>query len=105
MEVFEILKQLRPGKEYDHCHVDPDLRPGLRTKTINGWMPAFGQINSAQKLLFNAKVEPGDLFLFFGWFAKYGVYRICVRYIFRYIFVYYMLFIIWYWFDIAVILI
>ena len=26
----ELLRQLRPGKLFSHCHVDPDLRPGLR---------------------------------------------------------------------------
>lgn len=64
----DILKQLRPGKTYNHCHVDPDIRPNLRTKDVVGWEPAFGQIDAAQGLLSNAGVGPGDLFLFFGWF-------------------------------------
>ncbi|MBQ9031964.1 MAG: hypothetical protein IJ106_11020 [Parasporobacterium sp.] len=66
----EILRQLRPKKEYSHCHVDPDLRPNLRNRQVKGWMPAFGQIDAAQGLLSNAGVGPGDIFLFFGWFRK-----------------------------------
>lgn len=64
----DILKQLRPNRAYDHCHVDPDLRPHLRITDVDGWAPAFGQIDAAQGLLSNAGVGPGDLFLFFGWF-------------------------------------
>ena len=64
----EILKQLQPKKTFHHCHVDPDLRPDIRKTPVEGWAPAFGQIGAAQGLLSNAKVEPGDLFLFFGWF-------------------------------------
>ena len=66
----EILKQLKPSKVYDRCHVDPDIREGNRIKVIPGWKPAFGQINAAQGLLRNAGVGKGDLFLFFGWFRK-----------------------------------
>ena len=68
MNYADILKQLRPGKTYTHCHVDPDIRPNLRSRDVDGWAPAFGQIDAAQGLLANAGVEPGDLFLFFGWF-------------------------------------
>lgn len=64
----DILKQLRPGRSYNHCHVDPDLRPDLRSRNVDGWTPAFGQIDASQGLLSNARVGPGDLFLFFGWF-------------------------------------
>ena len=66
----ELLQQLRPGKEYSYCHVDPDLRPGLRADPVEGWKPAFGQTGAAQGVLSNAGVEKGDLFLFFGWFRQ-----------------------------------
>ena len=66
----EILRQLRPRTKYGHCHLDPDLRPDLRKERVEGWVPAFGQINAAQGMLCNAGVEPGDLFLYFGWFRK-----------------------------------
>ncbi len=65
-----LLRELRPGRTYKHCHVDPDLRSGLRTKKIKNWAPAFGQIDAAQGLLSNAGVGPGDIFLFFGWFRR-----------------------------------
>lgn len=66
----DLLQQLRPKKEYSHCHVDPDLRPGLRTSGIDGWRPAFGQTDAARGVHKNAGVEIGDLFLFFGWFRQ-----------------------------------
>ena len=69
----EILKQLR-GKEdktnHYHCHLDPDVRSGVRIKELKDWRAAFGQINSAQGLLKNKNVSEGDLFLFFGWFRQ-----------------------------------
>ncbi len=51
------------------CHVDPDLASCRHRKTPKGWAPAFGQANSALGYLNDTVgVEPGDLFLFFGWF-------------------------------------
>ena len=64
----QILKQLNPKKEYNGCHLDPDIRPSLRTITLIEWQPAFGQIDAAQGQLRNQGVGAGDLFLFFGWF-------------------------------------
>ena len=66
----ELLRQLNPKKAYDTCHLDPDLRENLRKTPVRGWKPAFGQIGAAQGLLANAKVEAGDVFLFFGWFHQ-----------------------------------
>ncbi len=65
----ELLQQLAPGKNYDKCHLDPDIRNN-RIKPISGWVPAFGQLGAAQGKLRNAGVEVGDLILFFGWFRK-----------------------------------
>jgi len=64
----DILKQINPRKEYGKCHLDPDIRSGIRQKSVHDWKAAFGQINAAQGILKNANVEVGDLFLFFGWF-------------------------------------
>lgn len=66
----DLLRQLQPGKDYLHCHVDPDIRAGLRTAAIERWKPAFGQAEAAQGVLANAGVGKGDLFLFFGWFRQ-----------------------------------
>lgn len=69
-----IRKKLgdRAQKLYDYkensCHLDPDIRKDLRCNPVKGWKPAFGQTDTAQGQLRNAGVEPGDIFLFFGWF-------------------------------------
>lgn len=67
-----ILEQINPNPKqpYTTCHLDPDIREGIRKTTIVNWQPAFGQIGSAQGLLRNSKVEVGDIFLFFGRFQK-----------------------------------
>ena len=69
MSYKHILKLLAPGKTFDKCHLDPDIRDN-RIKHIKEWVPAFGQLGSAQGKLRNAGVEVGDLILFFGWFRK-----------------------------------
>ena len=66
----EILHQLAPNKSFRHCHVDPDIRENCRVNRIQNWIPAFGQIGSAQGVLNKAGVEVGDIFLFFGWFRR-----------------------------------
>ena len=66
----QLLAQLRPGKEFPFCHLDPDIREGVRSRSVPGWKPAFGQVGAPQGLLANAGVAPGDLFLFFGWFRQ-----------------------------------
>lgn len=69
MTYADILKQLNPNGTYFKCHVDPDIRKN-RVNPINGWRPAFGQCQATEGQLRNAKVEPGDIFLFFGWFRR-----------------------------------
>jgi len=65
----EILRQLSPNRQYNKCHLDPDIRNGIRIKTIPNWKPAFGQIGAAQSYLRN-RIKAGDLFLFFGRFQE-----------------------------------
>ena len=65
-----ILQQLAHGKSFNHCHIDPDIRDDCRANPIAGWKPGFGQRRSAQGVLVNAGVAPGDIFLFFGWFRR-----------------------------------
>ena len=70
----EFRKKLgdRVQKLYDYketcCHLDPDIRKGIRLNTPADWQPAFGQAETAQGQLRNAGVDIGDIFLFFGWF-------------------------------------
>lgn len=66
----DILKQLAPKNTYSNCHLDPDIRKAIRKNPIPNWKPAFGQIGAAQSYLKNNKIQPGDLFLFFGRFQK-----------------------------------
>ena len=48
----DMLKQLNPRiKNITTCHLDPDIRPDIRIKSPENWMPAFGQIGSAQGLV------------------------------------------------------
>lgn len=79
----DLLHQLNPKFVYDHCHVDPDIRKDVWAGRIPNWKPAFGQVNSAQGVLMNAGVEPGDIFLFFGWFRRAEKYQDCYRFIKR----------------------
>jgi len=65
----DILSRLAPGRAYDKCHLDPDIRDN-RISHAKGWVPAFGQLGAAQGKLRNAGVEVGDLILFFGWFRR-----------------------------------
>ena len=69
MTYADILRQLNPKRQYEKCHLDPDIRDN-RIRHVDGWRPAFGQLGAAQGKLRNAKVECGDLILFFGWFRK-----------------------------------
>ena len=76
--IVESLSNRRV-KGGDWCHLDPDLNADALER-LPGWRPAFGQVERAQSHLENEGVEPGDLFLFFGWFravepGKGGMWR------------------------------
>ena len=77
----DYLSQLYPKYKWEekHCHLDPDIRKGT-LKTEN-WKPAFGQEDIAETHLRNHNIQPGDLFLFFGWFCqtmiKNGLLQYC----------------------------
>lgn len=66
MSYETILKDLHYKSGKWHCHADPDLDQERRNKPIEGWVPAFGQINSSASYLRNIGVKEGDVFLFFG---------------------------------------
>ena len=69
--VARLVEDLTRGKISGDsgCHLDPDLLSGTVSRA-RGWRPLFGQCGAAQGHLNNQKVEPGDLFLFFGWFRQ-----------------------------------
>lgn len=50
-------------------HFDPDLDMALLPRS-HGWRPSLGQVGAAQSHLENEKIEPSDIFLFFGWFRQ-----------------------------------
>ena len=77
----DLLSQLNPRRKYIKSHLDPDIREGIRLKEPSFWKPAFGQIGASQGLLANAKVEVGDLFLFFGWFRRIEQHNGAYRYV------------------------
>jgi len=71
MTYDEIWEQLDPRSHWKTtCHLDPDIRPGIRLKPVKGWKPAFGQAGAAETHLENQGVDIGDVFLFFGWFRQ-----------------------------------
>lgn len=49
--------------------LDPDLRFDARADRPVQWQPLFGQADIAARQLAKTQVGPGDIFLFFGWFA------------------------------------
>lgn len=77
----QLLAGIRRTKTYNVCHLDPDLRKDARSTPIDGWEAAFGQTESALGVLRNAKVQIGDLFLFFGLFREVEYYKDTIRFI------------------------
>lgn len=77
----DILSDLTGVEDADlGCHFDPDLEVTRRKTKPKKWVPAFGQDGSSVSYLRNTvKIEPDDLFLFFGWYHRVekvnGVYR------------------------------
>ena len=65
-----VLSGLKSRSTFTNCHLDPDIRDGIRVNQIDGWKPAFGQTGSPLGILRNAGVGIGDIFLFFGLFCK-----------------------------------
>ncbi|MBZ9685273.1 hypothetical protein G9F72_002775 [Clostridium estertheticum] len=66
----KILEDLGHKGCKGNCHVDPDIRPDIRSNVIREWKSAFGQTDTAQGYLHSAGVEKDYLFLFFGWFRR-----------------------------------
>lgn len=59
-----------------YCHFDPVLDVSRYVHPPKDWKPAFGQCSSSLGYLMKSvEVEPGDLFLFFGWFRFVEQYK------------------------------
>lgn len=70
-DIGGMVESLTNGavKRSANAHLDPDLRRDARPREL-GWLPAFGQSDSAARHLARQEVTVGDLFLFFGWFRQ-----------------------------------
>jgi hypothetical protein len=68
--VAELVHQLthRNIRPSDCVHLDPDIRPELRSLECRELPLTFGQDSGSQTEL--KELIEGDLFLFFGWFRK-----------------------------------
>jgi hypothetical protein len=78
--VSDIVFSLR-GSQVNGVHLDPDLNPDMKIRgkaRKPGWRGLFGQSGSAQSAL--KKLEPGDLFLFFGLFSRVKEFSGTLRY-------------------------
>ena len=72
--VGALHRHLRNMADDRYVHLDPDLRPELRSAAGRAKATRneriFGQVGAAERHLRNQEVGPGDLFLFFGWFRE-----------------------------------
>lgn len=62
---LKVMKDLGI-KFFTEAHLDPDLRRSVLSDRDKDWRPIFGQDDKAMGVL--AKIDKGDLFLFFGLF-------------------------------------
>lgn len=82
LSYYDIIRMLNPRssiKENYTCHLDPDIRPGVKERP-KGWIPSFGQEKAALRHLQNQNVGIGDIFLFFGWFRQTRYIDNCLVY-------------------------
>ena len=69
LQLIRELKTNNQRLQSEHCHLDPDIRMGIR-KPPEGWKAVFGQVDAAETHLENQGIGVGDIFMFFGWFKK-----------------------------------
>src|SRR5258706_9657488 len=65
-----IRADLKPKRDDELTHLDPDLQYNALINRPPGWRPAFGQSGAAGGHLINQGFGAGDLFIFFGWFQR-----------------------------------
>ncbi len=84
-ELGKLVRDLTHGRMQaeDSAHLDPDLRRDclLNSARLPGWRPLFGQAGAAERHLQNMGVQPGDLFLFYGWFRRVEMWKGMYRYV------------------------
>ena len=69
-EIGAFSKHLPKVSASTFVHLDPDIRPELRSENANCDELLFGQTGKAQSHLENHGVGRESLFLFFGWFQS-----------------------------------
>ncbi len=79
MTIWDELRPNRSNHIYG-CHLDPDIRPGIRDENPKDWKAVFGQCEGAEGHLENQGVGLGDIFMFFGWFKDTEEYKGKLRY-------------------------
>jgi len=69
--IAPLVSSLTRGRIKPHygAHFDPDLSIESLPR-FDGWRPIFGQTGASQGHLCKNGVQPGDLFLFFGFFRR-----------------------------------
>jgi hypothetical protein len=79
---WDLMTELGLAKKHKkkNCHLDPDIAKSAKNR-LSGWRGAFGQLGAAQTHLASQGVEPGDLFLFFGWFRQTELHNGIIRYV------------------------
>lgn len=71
LDYDDIMRDVIRNHGNSSCHFDPDLDVNRHKSKPKRWVPAFGQCGTSLKYLIETVgVEPGDLFLFFGWFHQ-----------------------------------
>jgi len=82
---LEIINELSPPdkqlKKSHSAHLDPDIRFECLPKRNKDWRPVFGQSDAALGHLNKQGVQPGDIFLFFGWFRQTEWHKSKLRYV------------------------
>ncbi|MHC1759965.1 MAG: hypothetical protein AB9917_10705 [Negativicutes bacterium] len=66
---IKVNKKWQTLDENTTCHLDPDITQHIIGRA-DGWRGVFGQVDQSAGHLKNQGVQPGDIFLFFGWFRK-----------------------------------
>jgi hypothetical protein len=71
LSLDELISALARGRIASHAfaHLDPDLLESDLPR-LPGWKPLFGQTGAAESHLRGRDIQPGDIFLFYGWFRR-----------------------------------
>ena len=66
---IKVNKKWKMLDENTTCHLDPDISQHIIGRA-DGWRGVLGQVDQSAGHLINQGIQPGDIFLFFGWFRS-----------------------------------